>query len=359
MQLTRFQTSDREEWQRALRRFAPHDDIYFQPEYARACEAGGAGEAECLLVSEGSSALLLPVLKCPVPGSSGLWDVQSPYGYGGPLVAGGDAGFIARAWRLIGESWEQAGGVAAFLRGHPLIGNETSFGPDWEVAYDRNTVSVDLRAGVAAAFAHPRAGKHRRDTALARRAGAHVHFQPLDAAGLVRFRALYLQTMARLGAGAEYFFAEAYFETLAGQFGDAMSLVEARDSVGGDPLSMALVFWGTHWAHYHLSARQPQGGNASHLLLQAVAEHAAERGLAGLHLGGGRTAVPEDSLLQFKRWVGNSVHRFHTARLVVNRRCYNDLVAAWRVEHPDSEPNWFLTYRQRPSATPSPLTKTS
>jgi hypothetical protein len=260
---------------------------------------------------------------------------------------------------LISEHWDQSGVVAAFLRCHPLLENARHFGPDWEVAYDRQTVSVDLKDGLEMAFDGPGARKHRRDTAQARRAGAEARFDTPDSEGLRRFRELYLETMSRLGAGDEYFFSSAYFEALVQNFGDAVSLVEVSAPSNPDPLAMALVFWGPCWAHYHLSARRAEGGNASHLLLQAVAEQTAQRGLAGLHMGGGRTPSPDDSLFRFKRWVGNAEHRFHTARLVVNRGAYNDLVAAWREQHPDERPLWFLSYRQkRPAASPSFL-KTS
>ena len=358
-ELVQFSTAESGAWREALRRFAPGDDIYFRPEYAAISEANGEGQAECLLVTEGASALLLPVLKQSIPGHPALCDVQSPYGYGGPLVVGAEAGFLGRAWRLIREIWLHDGEVAAFLRGHPLVANEGWFGPEWEVTFNRTTLAVDLRQGAVAAFAHPGARKHRRDTVQALRSGATVHFLPLEATALGRFRQLYSATMQRLGAGAEYFFSAAYFSALAAQFGDAASLVEVRESAEGETLSMALIFWGPQWAHYHLSGRHGEGGNASHLLLQAVAEEAARRNLDALHLGGGRTPAPEDSLLRFKHWIGNATHRFHTARLTVNRDAYNDLVAAWRAAHPEDMPTWFLAYRESPRSHPKPLIETS
>ncbi len=116
-ELVQFSTAESGAWREALRRFAPGDDIYFRPEYAAISEANGEGQAECLLVTEGASALLLPVLKQSIPGHPALCDVQSPYGYGGPLVVGAEAGFLGRAWRLIREKWLHDGVVAAFLRG--------------------------------------------------------------------------------------------------------------------------------------------------------------------------------------------------------------------------------------------------
>lgn len=354
LQLSFFDLTRRADWRAALARFAPCDDVYFSPEYHAASASLGGGEPACILAEAGGSALLLPYLRCPIPGGGGWCDVQSAYGYGGPLVLAPSADFLAAAWSAIFEHWRGEGVIAAFLRCHPLIGNAAWFASEWSIVHDRSTVAVDLGAGVAAAFAQPGAGKHRRDTAQAVRAGASVVCQPLDDAGLNRFQELYRETMSRVGAGEEYFFSRVYFEMLITEFREAVSLVEVRAGADGAVLSAALVFWGSKWAHYHLSARRAIDRNATHLLLQAVVEEAARRGLAAVHLGGGRTPSPEDSLLRFKKWVGNSIHRFDTARLVVNRSRYDDLVAAWSTEHPDSKPLWFLTYRQEPPS-PKPI----
>jgi serine/alanine adding enzyme len=335
-------------WREALAEFAPQDDIYFSPDYLAAYEARADGKVECLIVRQGDSVMLLPYLIYPIPEHAGLFDIQGAYGYGGPLVKNPNPGFLKSSWSLIREHWQEKSVVAAFLRCHPMLENAGLFDDEWDVVFDRPTVSVDLADGVEEAFAGPHARKHRRDVTGAQRAGAVTDLLPCTPDTLDRFARMYWETMTRLGAGSDYFFSRIYFKTLAERFAHDISIAEVRTPADGRTLSMALIFWGPRWAHYHLGGRSPTEGNRNtfHLLLQSVAEEAVRRGLVALHLGGGRTSAPDDSLLAFKKRIGNIEQRFHTARLVVHSDRYNDLVRKWCAKHPEAKPAWFLAYRQ-------------
>jgi hypothetical protein len=344
--VTQFTTAQGDAWREALVRFAPNDDVYFQPEYALAYEANGDGFAQATLVTEGNAALFVPVLRCPAPDGD-VCDIQGAYGYGGPLAVGATPEFLSRAWSAIRENWRALGAVAAFVPCHPLIANDQWFDSEWQVAFDRPTVSVDLSSGAAEAFVAPWACTHRRNVARAERAGCTVRFCAFEKELLEEFRLLYEQTMVRLGAGRKYFFSPEYFAVFARHWRGTASLVEVRDAAGA-LASGAVIFWGKRWAHYHLGARQagPENQNTFHLLFQRVVEESERRGLLALHLGGGRTPQPDDSLLHFKRRVGRCAHRFCTGRLVIDGPRYHQLVSEWQLRHPESSPILFLTYRQ-------------
>jgi len=335
-------------WREALADLSPYDDIYFSPDYLAAYEARADGKVQCVIVRGGDSVMLLPYLVYPIPGYPGLFDIQGAYGYGGPLIKNPDPEFLSAAWEIIRHCWREQSVVAAFIRTHPMLGNEAFFDPAWEVVFDRLTMSVDLGGGLEAAFAGAHARNHRRDAAQALRGGMVTAFLPCTPDSLDQFARMYWDTMTRLGAGPIYFFSRIYFKTLAERFAHDISIAEVRDSKDGEVLSAALILWGPRWAHYHLAARSITEGNrnTSHLLLHSVAEEAVRRGLVALHLGGGRTPVPDDSLFAFKKRIGNIEQRFHTARLVVDPARYGALLDEWRAQHPNSEPVWFLSYRQ-------------
>lgn len=335
-------------WREALAELAPFDDIYFSPDYLAAYEARADGKVQCLIVRSGDSLMLLPYLVYPIPGHPGLFDIQGAYGYGGPLIKNPNPAFLSAAWNLIRECWREQSVVAAFIRSHPMLGNEVFFDASWEVVFDRPTMSVDLSGGLEAAFAGAHARNHRRDAAQARRAGLVTALLPCTPDTLDQFARMYWETMTRLEAGSDYFFSRIYFKTLAERFAQDISIAEVRDTPDGQTLSAALIIWGSRWAHYHLAARSVTEGNrnTSHLLLHSVAEEAVRRGLLALHLGGGRTPAADDSLFAFKKRIGNLEQRFHTARLVVDSAPYNALVSEWCAQHPDSKPVWFLSYRQ-------------
>src|SRR5207253_1064519 len=93
-----------------------------------------------------------------IPGSgrasdAPLWDLQTCNGYGGPIAAtvpGEEA--VEQVWKEWRELTRASGGVAAFFRLHPLLGNERLLPRDAMVRIDRPTVHVDLSRGLAAAW---------------------------------------------------------------------------------------------------------------------------------------------------------------------------------------------------------------
>jgi len=100
--------SHREKWEEAWDKLPmERRDVYFLPEYLQAYEAEGQGEACCALAKTGDTIWMYPYLKCSITladkylDGKVFSDIQSPYGYGGPVVnkAGEDEAFLHEAWR--------------------------------------------------------------------------------------------------------------------------------------------------------------------------------------------------------------------------------------------------------------------
>lgn len=345
--LTHFDLKDVNKWHEILSVFEPDNDIYFYPEYFAAYEANGDGRAVCTYVRRGDAHLLVPYLVCTIPSQPDRYDIQGAYGYGGPLAKNVDKEFLEKAWQAIEKSWQEQNVVAAFLRLHPVLNNSLYLDPRWFVEANRETVSVDLRLGVQEAFAGPKAANHRNMVARAVRLGFVATQQLIIKESIKRFVDLYTENMRALNVDKYYYFSEDYFATLVDKVGANFSLYEVNKSDSGETLCMALILWGTRLAHYHLSARAFHSANcAMNLLLQTVAQDATARGLQILHLGGGRTLNPDDSLMRFKQNIGQTKHTFCTARQIIHHEDYNNLVKRWQKEHSDKVPGLFLAYRQ-------------
>ena len=203
-------TLDAEEWQRALAALPiASRDVYFTPEYHNLHVANGDGDAVCVAVRDADAVLLVPGLRRPVPVTAGpprapaCWDLESCNGYGGPLVTPGvRAAFLQDAWvetrRALGES----GGVAAFFRLHPLVGNELLLPSDAIVQNDRPTVYVDLTHGLEQAWDRAES-RHRNMVRKGRREGIAVCWN--DPGDWSHFEALYGDAMTRLSAPERLF----------------------------------------------------------------------------------------------------------------------------------------------------------
>ena len=345
MRVEIFERDQWERWQDVPGNAWASPDVYFRAEYVATGDVEGFVISRCVVAQEGADALFVPYLWSAIPDAPGLHDVVGAYGYGGPVATSESPCFLAAAWAAIEDRWRADGGVAAFLRLHPLLENSKWLGPGWDTRDDRVTVSIDLSAGLENAFGSSAQKTHRSQVARARQRGEVVPEVPCGRSSIEEFRRLYDAMLGRMDAKVECQFTDAYWVQFEGRLSTSSSIFRVGAEPG--PLTMALVLWGERWAHYHLAARNNLKDNtAGNLLLQGIAESALRRGRTAVHMGGGRTRAPDDDLLLFKRRVGGCLHRFQTAGRTLHEARFDALVNRWREFHPGGEPRWTLAYRE-------------
>lgn len=227
-------------------------------------------------------------------------DLQSAYGYGGPVANSGDPAFIGRAWSQYQEWCRSSGILAEFVRLHPMAGNERFY--CGTLLDDRMTVAVPLLG------ADPEKGfstRTRRGIGKATKAGVEAEWH---AASDIRslFPGFYRRAMETLSADPFFLFPHVYFEALS-ELPEARLLACRKN---GEILSMGLFFWGAEIIEYHLGATSTHGKESysSHLMFKAVAEQGRLDGMKWLYMGGGTNGDADNSLLYFK--AGFSDHRF-------------------------------------------------
>jgi hypothetical protein len=315
-------------------------DPYFGPDYHALHTAQGDGEPTCTLIEDGPAVLLVPGLRVPIEGHPGCYDLQTCNGYGGPLASPeADEAFLARAWAAWREAMVTAGIVAGFFRLLPLLDQAPWLPPDADIVPNRETVYVDLTAGLEATWRTADA-RHRNMVNRGRREGTQARWDaPED---WEDFPGFYIAAMDRLHAPPSLRFSAPYFAALRALPGARLSAV--RDAAG--LVAAAVFLHGPRWSHYHVSARRPDAPNyATNVLLQAGLEQAAASGTVGLHLGGGATPAPDDPLLRFKRSLGGTSQRFVVARVVTDPVRFRGLLDAWTART-GLRPSWLLGYRQ-------------
>ena len=332
------------DWSRWLGAEPPEArDVYFDPAYVALHREG---RPEAIVVTDGEHRLIVSGLVTPIPGvERSLADLQSPNGYGGPLVTpGAPPAFLAEAWSAWSEAACAAGVVAALFRLHPLLENRAALPAGAAIVADRATVYVALTEGLAAAWDGAES-RHRNMVNRGRREGTQPRWNADE--DWAAFATLYSAAMDRLSAPARLRFDVEYFQRL--RVLDGAELVAVRD--GGGLVAAQVFLWGPCWGHYHLAARRPDAPNyVMSLLLQHGLERAAARGLRGLHLGGGATPSPDDGVLRFKRSLGGAELRFELGLVISDVARYRELVQVWE-RREGRPPNWLLGYRQ-PHAAP-------
>lgn len=219
------------------------------------------------------------------------FDLQSAYGYGGPVASCDDSAFRADAWRACEQACRERNIVVEFVRLHPLASWQAYPGT---VVLDRQTVVIDMRSEDWRTSYEIRC---RTAIRKAMKAGVEVVEYPLqDIAD--RFAAYYRNGMQRIGATPFYLFSDKYFQAMS----EVPGLRLLACVLDGEWLAAGLFLNGGDCIEYHLSATSERGRqlSATNLLIDAAAQRASDQGLSMVYLGGGADAAPDNALLRFK-----------------------------------------------------------
>ena len=323
-----------EHWDPYLERLAPERrDVYLREDYSRLYETGDA-RSECFVYEDGDRLLLMPFLRRVVPGlDAETFDMESHYGYGGPISNSDDEAFLDAAFARMGDEARARGYIAGFLRFSPHLGNVALARPPLHALFERHTIGVDLRPEPEAILADQVHASHRRNIRKARKAGLTYEVDA-DLAHIDAFREMYTARMEQLDAADFYFFPESYFRDLR-KLGDRVFLGLVRS---GERIVAGGVFMiDSPWGHYHLGASLSEAFDLrpNHLLHHETLLEMRRRGARVYHLGGGNSDDLADPLFVFKRRFSPRTLDFHIGKVVFDPERYEAACAAWRRQNPE------------------------
>jgi len=275
-----------------------------------------------------------------------LWfDIESAYGYGGPLSNTENKSFISNANKSFSKWCKKNNVVAEFIRFNPLLKNYSWVDKKIEIEYDRDTISQNLEN--LDVDNPPFNGKVRNMIKSVSKHNVKIDvYDPIESFNY--FEKLYCSTMLRVDADNYYYFNKSYFSNLCKFVAENGWLVGA--TLDGEWVGSALFLKGKKSLHYHLSAtnsdfRIPGVTNA--LIFKGM-QLGASRGLDVLHLGGGRSNSANDSLLKFKQKMGNMSNEFFIGKRVHNSDFYAHLKNNWGLRNPKLKDKYnrrILCYR--------------
>ena len=350
MEIRFITTNQRREWFDALK-LQPQQDVYYLPGYHHAYERQGDGVAYAFCAIDGNDWLFHPFLlrKIEKIGDVVLTDlvhdIETVYGYTGPLSTTADESFLADAWSKFHEWCETQNVVAEFIRFNPLLDNSSLVDASYEVKLDRETIAVDLNCSEEQLWSSYPSGQ-RSKIRKAITSGLTCSELPVSE-GLPAFTEIYTRTMDRVGAASYYYFSDTYLQELAAELGEHLKLFAVSDTAG-TILAAALFFTYDKFIHYHLGGSESRARDLrpNNLLFHTVAEWGRQRGYGRFHLGGGRSPNPDDHLLRFKKTFSSLRGNFYTGRKVHNPAIYERLCSQWlKQRNQTTRPDYFLFYR--------------
>lgn len=321
-------------WNQYIKSFSrASQDIYFTESYVRLYEDNGQ-QAVCYVYQEDERILLFPFLRSEFTWNGEiLYDFETAYGYGGPIVNTDNQEFVDRALNALVEYGKKYGYIAGFVRFHPVLHNFDLCKNVFRVIPNRHTVAMDLSMNIDEVWMKEVHTKNRNVIKKAEKNGltfvADYNYEYLD-----QFISLYNGTMDKLGATDFYYFSDSYYKKLIKNIPDSfLGVVKQSDEV----LAAAIFMYSGPYGHYHLS-----GSNKSKLdlspnnfMLWEAAKELKKHGVERFHLGGGINSDDSNSLLQFKMKYSKSLYNFCLGKLIFNQEKYDVICAEWAERNPE------------------------
>lgn len=325
------------------------DDLYFSRAWVELDTLlPPEGEPFEFHYNEGGEWFLERSTKCPIRSvgnervERSLFDLQSPYGFSGPLTNSTDPAFIDRAFHSFRERAQDEGIVASFIRFHPFNPFPYRFHNKLDLcAHERNVVHIPFEGGTEGVFSAFRSSLRRNIRKALR---SEMSFVDSDKGAKDReaFRSLYERTMRRIDAPASYFFSKEYFDQLFDSPFTHLFLVHA----GEEPINGLVLVDGGEILYYHLGGTHEAyySWNANPFNFHHAIRWGIEKGYKGLCMGGGNSIDEEDPLFKFKRKFSSDVWPFYIGGRILDKDRYNELIEMREAQQEETLPR-FLKYR--------------
>lgn len=318
-------------------------DIYYQRAYSALYEQGC--EYFENTYQEGEKYAKFTALKRRITRVSGveiqeeLYDLETPYGYGGPLSNSTDQAFLQRAFKAYRRHCQQQHIVCEFIRFHPFNALAENSNLYDMRSLERQVVIVDLE------LSSKMRRQHYSQTTrnIVKKAATNLTVQN-KGVPLSEFIALYYDTMQKNAASDFFYFEKPYFEALIKIQGVNLLAIQKEQQYA----SIGIFMCSNELAHYHLSANNCElaKDNGNYLLLDIAFEHAKAHGCRYMILGGGRTSSPEDSLFKFKSKFSPIHKEFYIGGLDFLPEKRRQLNQLWIEQNPQRQaPKLFQLYR--------------
>lgn len=350
-----FTSSDFGKWQYFLELF-PEEmrDIYYTSGIYSLYEQYGDGTPTCYFFTENGKVALYPFLLNSINNlgydlDKTYYDIQGVYGYNGVLTNSINPDFIHSFYTSFEEYCHSTNIIAEFTRFNPLINNQQFSENYLKVAYDRETVKLNLELDYETIWNTQYSSKNRNMVRKAQKLGytSEIIDDPSERQ-IENFIEIYHNSMSHANASKYFYFNKGYFSNIFKLLSGNSALVNIIDDTGKVVCS-AIVLFAAKYCHYHLSGRSIMTDNSiNSFLLDQLVQIAQLRNKKVLHFGGGRSSNPDDSLFKFKAGFSREREKFFVGTKVWNSEAYKAIISQWEHRCPDKSKQFgklLLRYR--------------
>ncbi len=311
-------------------------DIHFTFDYNNLYQKNGDGEIRLFVFQKNNQIYYYPFLlrAINIEGvKSEFKDIETVYGYTGPISTTVDRSFLDEADKAFCEYCKSENIISEFIRFNPLLQNQQYLEGNNTVKLIelRDYVAVDLNTiddSLMTAYTPQNRNKIRK----AEKSGVKIEFDENGNFYSV-FVKIYLDNMARLQAAKMYLFSAEFFIGLQEMVLKSGVLLIAK--MEEEIIGATVFFKSNLYSHYFLSSVSEAGrkNGVSNLMVHKGLLWAKENNTQIMHLGGGVTAEDDDPLLVFKKNFSEKTVKFFIGKRIHNLEVYNGLIKNWDSLH--------------------------
>ena len=284
----------------------------------------------------------IPYIKSLIKNSKNYYDIETPYGYGGPIINTDDEKFIQESWNKFLYLLNNERIVAGLFRFNPFY-NTKSFKnlEHLEIEKQRKVVILDLTKSEELIYKNfSKDNKNKIKKAIKSKIFLNKCKNPKE---LCEFSKIYNKRMKENKALDMYHFENDYFQKLSslGRKNIEIYILKKEDEVIGG----AIVLKNENFAHYHLSACKSEYfslGPNNFMRYQVILDLKGQN-LKMINFGGGKTNDISDTLFEFKKKFSNDTLWFHIGKCIFNKSIYDDIIVNWEKDN-DEKKNIFDKY---------------
>ena len=318
--------SEKSDWENKINTL-DISEIFYTFEYCKAAEKIEKGEAKLAIFENKSGEIVYPFILRRINShdmNSNIFDIVTPYGYGGPYIKGEVANNI-RIFRKFFEIYcQEQNIVTEVIRFHPLLNNHIPMQHCMDLAYIRKTTAVNLENDID--FIRTKySTMNKRNIKKARKNGVFCVAVEKNEVNINIFIELYSETMKRNNALEFYYFNnEIIADMLKDTNNSSSHLLFAFYE--GRVVSAVILYHCGEISHYHLGASKTQYLHlkSNNILFDFMICYSKQKNAKIIHLGGGYSE--NDGLFSFKSSFSNNNHfEYFLGKKILNDEIYEKL----------------------------------
>ncbi|TDD99422.1 HAD family hydrolase [Flavobacterium cellulosilyticum] len=346
---------DKDSWNKYIKRFPiAQQDIYFTSDYYQLYEHGEEYSAFCFIFEKNENLAVFPFIKKEINVlgynlDKKYYDIKGAYGYNGILSNITDKEILLEFHNSFTNYCVDNNVIASFIRLHPLLKNENLSSTFNELIKNRDVVAIDLTKTYLEIWNSEYSTKNRNMIRKAYKLGHKIQvLSDPSIKDIDKFIEVYHHSMDLANAEKFYYFNKSYFINTFKYLKDYTYLFNVLDENETVVCSSIFYHYGDYF-HYHLSGRNCLVDNSvNNFMIDKAVEFAQQKGAKILHLGGGRTSSPDDSLFLFKKNFSKLLLPFYYEKKIYNNAVYVDIINQWEKNHPKKKEiynRFLLKYR--------------